>query len=27
VDTNEGCYRITWAIMNSRDHGVPQAPL
>ncbi len=27
VDTNKGCYRITWAIMNSRDHGVPQAPL
>jgi DNA (cytosine-5)-methyltransferase 1 len=27
MDTNKGCYRITWAIMNSRDHGVPQAPL
>ena len=25
--TNKVCYRITWAIMNSRHHGVPQAPL
>ena len=24
-DTNEGCYHITWDIVNSRDHGVPQA--
>lgn len=25
LDTNKGCYRVTWAIVNSRDHGVPQA--